>query len=119
MVQRRDDQPSSLLACDVADTGLTAGRVNGVRAFKLRSDGLELERRTGIADNDCPRGSRFSIGVGWRGHSCQDLVLAGSEGVSAFGVFRGRPPFLPFALAAFVLALLFALPPFAPISARY
>ena len=32
------------------------------------------QSRTGIADNDCPRGSHFSIGVSWRGHSCQDLV---------------------------------------------
>ena len=34
------------------------------------------QSRTGIADNDRPRGSRCSIGVGWRGHSCQDLVFA-------------------------------------------
>lgn len=31
--------------------------------------------------------------------------LAGSEGVSAFGVFRGRPPFAPFAFAAALFAL--------------
>lgn len=33
------------------------------------------------------------------------VLLAGSEGVSAFGVFRGRPPFAPLAFAAALFAL--------------
>jgi hypothetical protein len=32
-------------------------------------------------------------------------ALAGSESGSAFGVFRGRPPFAPFAFAAALFAL--------------
>jgi hypothetical protein len=44
------------------------------------------------------------IGVCWRGSHGSLCALAGSEGVSTFGVFRGRPPFAPFAFAAALFA---------------
>ena len=68
--------PLKLLSCRAVDTGEVRPIPKATAMHReSRIQALHL-RRTGIADNDCPRGSRFSIEVGWAGHSCQDSVFS-------------------------------------------